>query len=116
MKNPEYVLTGSVANFLDAPGRNFLDRFQPLTDWLDACYEHALDPYCKASDGPILAGCKARDRLGRALEGINMASQDYFALSSHTREQIDRFIRILCEAAKDADAQLARLDLLPKGV
>lgn len=97
MKNPEYVLTGSVANFLDLPGRNILDRLQPLTDWLNACYEHGVDPYCKASDGPILAECRARDRLGRAFEGVNMASQDYLALASHpaikqaAKDAIDRY-------------------------
>lgn len=93
MKNSEYILTGSVANFLDLPGRNLLDRLQPLTDWLDSRYEHALDPYSKSSDGPILAECKARDRLGRTFEGVNMASQDYLALSSHPA---------IKQAAKDA--------------
>lgn len=83
MKNPEYVLTGSVANYLDAPGRNLLDRLQAHTDWWDSRYEHGVDPYSKASDGPILAECKARDRLGRVFEGVNMASQDYLALASH---------------------------------
>lgn len=97
MKNPEYVLGGTTTEYLGSEGSSLLDRLQPLTDWLDSRYEHALDPYSKASDGPILAECKAQDRLGRPFEGVNMASQDYLALASHpaikqaAKDAIDRY-------------------------
>lgn len=93
MKNPEYILAGSVAQYLASNDRNLLDRLIPLTDWLDSRYEHGVDPYSKSSSGPILAECKAHDRLGRAFEGVNMASQDYLALASHPA---------IMEAAKEA--------------
>jgi len=77
------VVSGSVAKYLKADGQNLLDRLTPLTEWLNACSDLEIDPYCKQSDGPILAECSVRDRYGRKSFGINMASQDYLALSSH---------------------------------
>ncbi|MDD5126269.1 hypothetical protein [Methylovulum sp.] len=66
-----YVLGGSVADYLDVFGKDILGRMQPHTDWLNARYESGLDPYSKASSGPILAECQAMDRKGRLLHGVN---------------------------------------------
>ena len=83
MKNSGYVLKGTVAEYLDDGSSNLLDRMQGMTDWLEARWAHGVDPYSKASDGPILAECGAMDRKGVAYTGINLASQDYLALASH---------------------------------
>lgn len=83
MEKAEYVLSGSVADYLSIPGKNLLDRLQAHTSWWNSRYEHGVDPYSKSSDGPISAECKAKDRLGRTYSGINMASQDYLSLASH---------------------------------
>lgn len=97
MKNPEYVLYGSVAQYLEGNGRNLLERLTPLTDWSNSRLEHGLEPYSKASNGPVLAECEAQDRIGRAFMGVNMASQDYLALASHpaikeaAKEAINRY-------------------------
>jgi glycine C-acetyltransferase len=97
VKNAKYVLTGSVANYLNSTGKGLLDRLDEHKDWWDSRYEHGVDPYSKASDGPILAECRATDRLGRGFAGVNMASQDYLALASHpkiksaAKDAIDRY-------------------------
>lgn len=97
MKNPKYILYGSVAQYLEGNGRDLLDRLTPLTDWSNSRLEHGLEPYSKASNGPVLAECKAQDRIGRAFTGVNMASQDYLALASHpaikeaAKEAINRY-------------------------
>lgn len=83
MKRLDYVLGGSVADYLKDSNGDLLDRLQGFTDWMDARYEYGVDPYSKSSDGPILAECQGRDRQGRLYEGVNLASQDYLALASH---------------------------------
>ncbi len=80
-----YVLGGSVADFLDVSGKDILGRLQPHTDWWNARHEFGLDPYSKASSGPILAECQAGDRKGRLWYGVNFASQDYLSLASHPK-------------------------------
>lgn len=83
MKNAKYVLAGSVANYLNSSGPGLLDRLDDHKNWWNARYEEGVDPYSKASTGPILAECRVEDRLGRSFCGVNFASQDYLALASH---------------------------------
>ena len=78
-----YVYGKTVADFLFNLEGDLLDRFQPHNDWWEARYAHGVDPYSKASNGPILAECQATDRKGKLVHGINLASQDYLALASH---------------------------------
>lgn len=80
-----YVLNGTVAQYLDVSGKHILDRLQPHTDWLNARYEYGLDPYSKIINGPISTTCQVEDRNGKKFHGINMASQDYLSLASHPR-------------------------------
>jgi glycine C-acetyltransferase len=94
METLDYILGGSVADYLGGvSGSDLLARKQANLDWLDARYRYGVDPYSKSSDGPILAECRALDRLGRVFTGVNMASQDYLALSCHPA---------IKQAAKDA--------------
>ena len=64
-------------------GANLLDRFKPLEDWLGDRLAFGLDPYAKATEGPIVAETVAYDRAGRRFQGVNFASQDYLSLASH---------------------------------
>jgi glycine C-acetyltransferase len=83
MDDDGYILGGSVADHIETTGKNLLQRLTPLTDWFNRRYEHGVDPYSKQTDGPILAECRAQDRLGRRFFGVNFASQDYLAFASH---------------------------------
>ena len=78
-----YVYGKTVADFLFNLDGDLLDRLQPHTDWWEKRYAFGVDPYSKASNGPILAECQATDRKGKLVQGINLASQDYLALASH---------------------------------
>jgi glycine C-acetyltransferase len=84
-KSGNYVLNGTIAQYLDVSGKHILDRLQPHTDWINARYEYGFDPYSKIINGPISTICHAEDRKGRKICGINMASQDYLSLASHPR-------------------------------
>lgn len=83
-ESSKYYFGGSLADYFRAgKSINLLDRQTPLTEWLDTRYKKHVDPFSKSTEGPILAECKAQDRLGRSYEGVNMASQDYLSLASH---------------------------------
>ena len=77
------IWQGTTADYLVNLEGHLLDRLQPHTDWLDARYDRGVDPYSKASIGPILSEGQAIDRKGQLLSGVNLASQDYLSLSSH---------------------------------
>lgn len=80
------VWTGTTADYLVELDGDLLERLQPHTNWLDARYEQGVDPYSKATIGAILPEAEAMDRNGKSYgRGVNLASQDYLALSSHPR-------------------------------
>lgn len=77
------VWEGSVADYLGQSGGHLLDRLQSHADWWEARYAAGVDPYSRSSNGPILSEGEALDRKGQACAGVNLANQDYLALSSH---------------------------------
>ncbi len=79
----EYVLSGTVPQHLDNDTANALKRFRPLTDWLDARYEHGIDPYSKYTSTKIAPEIVTHGRKGDQYKGINFASQEYLNLSTH---------------------------------
>lgn len=79
------ALYDSVADILQKDGANLLDRLSEHADWWDQRFVKGYDPYSKTSVGPIKAFCKAEDRKGNALNGINLASQDYLSLAYHPK-------------------------------
>lgn len=80
---PIDVHHGATTDYYDAGNRELIDRWQPIADWLNARLERELDPYSKVSHSRIAPEIDAHDRAGRRFSGINFASQDYLALSSH---------------------------------
>jgi glycine C-acetyltransferase len=108
MKNPavltledpallDYVTAGTVADYLREDSAHLLQRLNPHLQWWNARYDFGLDPYAKSTLGPIGPEVHAKDRLGRDITGINMASQDYLNLASHpdvkqaAHDAIDRY-------------------------
>ena len=83
MITEQSIWQGTTADYLIKLEGHLLDRLMPHTEWWNARYREGVDPYSKASTGPILAECTAVDRKGQLLQGVNLASQDYLALSSH---------------------------------
>lgn len=82
---PQDVLNGVSTDYYDAQPVGLMDRWQPMTDWADARLAAKLEPYCKVNVGRIGPRVLGRDRAGRGLSGINMASQDYLSLGSHPK-------------------------------
>lgn len=83
MIQEESIWEGTTADYLGQLEGDLLDRLQPHTDWWEARYAKGVDPYSKSSVGPILSEAIALDRKGERFSGVNLASQDYLALSSH---------------------------------
>ncbi|MGB7243503.1 MAG: aminotransferase class I/II-fold pyridoxal phosphate-dependent enzyme [Sulfitobacter sp.] len=88
-----YILGGTVPQFLDNETPNALHRFRPLTAWLDARYDAGVDPYSKYTSSAIAPTIQAHGRRGDQFQGVNFASQEYLSLSTHPR---------VIEAAKQA--------------
>ena len=79
------IWEGTTADYLGQLEGHLLDRLQPHTDWWEARYVNRVDPYSKSTEGPILSEAVALDRKGERFAGVNLASQDYLALSSHPK-------------------------------
>lgn len=60
-----------------------MDRWQPMTDWVNARSAAGWEPYSKSTSSEILPRLTATDRVGRRFAGVNFASQDYLGLASH---------------------------------
>ena len=92
-----YVLSGTVPEHLDNDATNALERFRPLTDWLDARYAHGIDPYSKYTSTKIAPEITTHGRKGDQYQGVNFASQEYLNLSTHpaiiqaAKEAIDTY-------------------------
>ncbi len=82
---PNRLLRGVAKDHYAANQRDLIRRWLPVAKWFDDRCESELDPYQKASLGPILPTVVGSFRNGRAFTGVNFASQDYLSLASHER-------------------------------
>ncbi len=82
---PIDIYHGTIVDYYDKSASNLLDRWQPTTDWLNARARAGFEPYSKSTMSRTATRLRARDRVGREFEGINLASQDYLSLSSHPK-------------------------------
>ncbi|MEZ5911721.1 MAG: aminotransferase class I/II-fold pyridoxal phosphate-dependent enzyme [Paracoccaceae bacterium] len=78
------ILNGVTTDYYDQKNRNLLDRWQPMTNWLNARADAHLDSYGKSTSSRIARTIEAHDRMGRPFSGVNFASQDYLGLASHS--------------------------------
>lgn len=79
------VASATAMDQFDAGCVSLMDRWQPMTEWYDERLKSGLDATCKANACRIGPRVVARDRAGRGLAGINMASQDFLSLASHPK-------------------------------
>lgn len=75
--------SGALPDFVDREGRNLLDRWSRLTEWMNARAAAGVDPYIRATGSRIGTRLSAKSRDGRGYDGVNFASQDYLSLASH---------------------------------
>lgn len=93
----EFVLGGSLPQFLDDETSNALCRFGPLSEWIDARYAQNLFPYSKYTSSMVGPEVTTHVRDNELFRGINFASQDYLNLSTHpdvicaAKEAIDQY-------------------------
>ncbi|WP_151718140.1 aminotransferase class I/II-fold pyridoxal phosphate-dependent enzyme [Gemmobacter serpentinus] len=79
----ETLLSQSVGDLLDAGNPDLLDRWSPVSDWMETRLSRGLDASCKSTAARVGPRVVGRDRAGRGIAGINLAMQDALSLASH---------------------------------
>ncbi|EYD75389.1 putative 8-amino-7-oxononanoate synthase [Rubellimicrobium mesophilum DSM 19309] len=82
---PIDIHDGISIDYVDARTTNLLDRWIRHAEWWNARGQAGLDSYARVTTGRIAPRTHALDRHGRAISGLNFASQDYLSLTSHPR-------------------------------
>ncbi len=80
---PEAALAGSLRDYKVLPGTDLLARTEPFFAWQDLRRQFDLWPYAKSTATAPKTYCTAMTDSGKALAGVNFASQDYLSLASH---------------------------------
>jgi glycine C-acetyltransferase len=83
VKAPEAALQGSLREFRVLPGTDLLTRVEPFYEWQNLRWEFDLWPYAKSTATAPKTICTAMSDTGKAISGVNFASQDYLSLASH---------------------------------
>jgi glycine C-acetyltransferase len=82
-KAPKEALAGSLRDFRVPVGADLIGRVEPFYAWQDLRRQSDLWPYAKSTATAPKTRCTALSDTGKALVGVNFASQDYLSLSSH---------------------------------
>ncbi|MCR8726742.1 aminotransferase class I/II-fold pyridoxal phosphate-dependent enzyme [Frigidibacter sp. ROC022] len=77
--------SGALPDFFNNGTRDLLDRWSPLTKWMNERAKAGVDPYTRSTASRICPRIEARSRTGQVVRGVNFASQDYLSLASHPR-------------------------------
>lgn len=80
---PTGALSKSLAHFARPSGANILARTESFLRWQDGRRSAEVWPYSRALVGPPTNRATVQTEQGETIEGINFASQDYLALSTH---------------------------------
>ena len=76
-------LSGSLREYRDPKGTDLFTRVMPFYEWQDTRRQNGFWPYSRSTDTAPQPLCTVRDDAGRAICGVNFASQDYLSLASH---------------------------------
>lgn len=76
-------LAGSMRDFRELSGTDLLARVEPFFMWKEGRRNSGFWPYSKSMEEAPRPVTTAIDDQGRRVRGVNFASQDYLALSSH---------------------------------
>lgn len=82
-KAPEQALSGSLRDYRVLPGTDLVGRVDPFYAWQDLRRQFDLWPYAKSTATAPKTVCTAMTDAGKAVCGVNFASQDYLSLASH---------------------------------
>ena len=91
------ALSGSMRDFRVPQGADALARVEGFFKWQDERRRTGLWPFSRAAVTGPGATVDAEDDAGRAMHGVNFASQDYLSLASHpeikaaAQEAVERF-------------------------
>ena len=80
---PASALSGSMRDFRVPKGTDLLARVGEFFDWQNGRRRNGLWPFSRATVTGPKSTVMAQDDSGRAMTGVNFASQDYLSLSSH---------------------------------
>jgi 7-keto-8-aminopelargonate synthetase-like enzyme len=80
---PALALGGSMRDFRVPGGADLLRRIEEFYRWQDARRQCGLWPFSRATQTGPGSSVRAQDDRGRAMTGVNFASQDYLSLASH---------------------------------
>src|SRR5690242_4644317 len=80
---PIGALSKSVAHFARPSGSDILSRTETFLRWQDGRRYTEVWPYSRSLVGPPRNRATVQSELGKTTEGLNFASQDYLALSTH---------------------------------
>lgn len=83
VRAPEEALQGSLREYRVLPGTDLLGRVDPFYRWQNMRREFDLWPYAKSTATAPKTVCTAMSDTGKAISGVNFASQDYLSLASH---------------------------------
>jgi glycine C-acetyltransferase len=94
---PASALGGSMRDFRVPGGVDLLRRIEGFYRWQDTRRQCGLWPFSRATQSGPGSTVAAHDDRGRAMTGVNFASQDYLSLASHPQikatamEAIERY-------------------------
>ena len=97
MQVPAAALGGSMRDFRVPGGADLLRRVEGFYGWQDARRQCGLWPFSRSTQTGPGATVAASDDCGRAMNGVNFASQDYLSLAAHpaikatAQEAIERY-------------------------
>ena len=77
------ALKGSLRDYRELPGTDFIARADSFFAWQDLRRQFELWPYAKSTTSAPRTTCQANTDSGKTLSGVNFASQDYLSLASH---------------------------------
>src|SRR3712207_601704 len=80
---PAPALAGSLRDHRVPKGDDLLARVEPFYRWQDLRRDHAVWPYCRATEAGPGNVTRGRDDRGGAIQGVNFASQDYLSMPSN---------------------------------
>lgn len=80
---PSEALNGSLRDYRAMPGTDLIGRFAPFYEWQNLRRQFDLWPYAKSTTTAPKTCCTAMTDSGKAISGVNFASQDYLSLASH---------------------------------
>lgn len=79
----EYALDKNTYDFFRPAGRDLLKRTEEYFGWVEARRQTETWPYSRILEVTPGSSARVTNEVGRRMQGINFASQDYLSLNAH---------------------------------